>query len=492
MVNTLGGFAHGHALGYRIGGVEKKREEGGQGPSKALSRFPSFQSGWVGSSRLDALIDPFAWRWLFLIDASDLLLAKIDVPQPILGRWSQGNRQAAEGAADVVELIGVGDLSFAFYFFDDVARTVFDGGQLCGQRARAGGVELGGRFQADGLVRTFVVVNRAPLGKGALALVQIAPVLPAKQFRFECAVEAFFLALGLRVDGPTMKQLHAQAHEPNAKLGVSVGAASAAPRRAIVAENAPGQTALFEGATQMAFNGDALFIGARFNQQRVTRMIIHRGQRMTPAFLQSEMTFEIQLPKVVGRSVDEAFERPTLRAKGRVEQTVAAQDFRDGAGGRHARVAQVKQARANFKPAPGRMFAPHFEDLRGDESSGQARLRKRAARTIGQSWRAALRVAGDPLVGGARREMKASAKLAHVCVGSRSQSHKIKSQRHKITRFPRHDMCLPCLRSGVYLVSGRYRSDTPYQFIARFHCWRFWSLMRIGLLWETSMCSTDA
>jgi hypothetical protein len=58
--------------------------------------------------------------------------------------------------------------------------------------------------------------------------------------------------------------------------------------------------------------------------------------------------------------------------------------------------------------------------------------------------------------------MKASAKLPNICIGGRGKGHKFKTQRHKITRFPRHDMCLPCLQSGVYLVSGRYRSDGPY------------------------------
>lgn len=68
-------------------------------------------------------------------------------------------------------------------------------------------------------------------------MVQIAPGVSADQFVHEGAVEAFVFALSLRVQGPTVDNLHTQAQEPYGEAGVRAGRIATAPGRCIVAKD---------------------------------------------------------------------------------------------------------------------------------------------------------------------------------------------------------------------------------------------------------------
>src|ERR1700741_1111730 len=71
-------------------------------------------------------------------------------------------------------------------------------------------------------MRPFGVVKRSPFIEGALAIRKIAKAAPTEHLGFECAMEAFFLALGLRVERPTVQNPDAETHQPDAEAGVGI------------------------------------------------------------------------------------------------------------------------------------------------------------------------------------------------------------------------------------------------------------------------------
>ncbi len=173
------------------------------------------------------------------------------------------------------------------------------------------------------------------------------------------------------------------------------------------------------------------------------------------------MAFKIHLPELIGSGPLEALKGDALGAGQFLQLSGPPQDLGDCAGAGSAGLAQLAQARVDLEPAPGGMIRAHLEHALDRFGLAQAGLAQRASRAIGQGRGPAGPETLDPLIARARGKMKPAAKFPHVGVLGRGKLHKFKAQRHKISRFPWHKMCIPCLRTGVYHVSGRYSSGAP-------------------------------
>src|SRR5574343_566181 len=114
---------------------------------------------------------------------------------------------------------------------------------ICGY-SRLGKVAGRGRALARGrrmalqrVVGTLVVVALAIAGELGRTVRQVAPGVATEQLRFERAVEALLLALGLRMIRPAVEHADAEAQQPQREWRVPGGAGHPAPDPAVVAED---------------------------------------------------------------------------------------------------------------------------------------------------------------------------------------------------------------------------------------------------------------
>ena len=144
-------------------------------------------------------------------------------------------------------------------------------------------------------MRPLMVVERAPVVEGALAVGEIAKTAPADHFGLEGAMEALFLALGLGMAGPAVHDAHAKPGEPDAEAGQRL-AARIAPRRTAVHQHGERQAIAAKGLFQMAAHRLALLISTGREHQIVAGMVVERSQRMAASAVYAEVTLEVHLP----------------------------------------------------------------------------------------------------------------------------------------------------------------------------------------------------
>ena len=116
-----------------------------------------------------------------------------------------------------------------------VVRPVLDGRQGFREAPRAGSVAGTRHGHADALVWAAMVVDRPPRIEGLLHVCVIDPGAPVEDLGFQAAVEAFVLAVGLRMDRCAEADLDAEPDQPQAQGGQAARIATGtAPRRAVV------------------------------------------------------------------------------------------------------------------------------------------------------------------------------------------------------------------------------------------------------------------
>ena len=137
------------------------------------------------------------------VDDPDRLAAVDDGVAPIIVRIAdECDGLADEGLRDAVGSVAEADLAGGVDPSHRVRGVVFDRRQDLGVGTLAAAIARRRHLQADGLVRAFEVVEIAEGIEGALGIVEVAQQATAQQAGVQGAVEAFVLAVGLRVAGP--------------------------------------------------------------------------------------------------------------------------------------------------------------------------------------------------------------------------------------------------------------------------------------------------
>src|SRR5512141_2501461 len=113
----------------------------------------------------------------------------------------------------------------------------------------------------------------APTIKVVLDRVQPREDAVPNHLQVQGAVEAFVLALRLRMVGPAVERSDAEADQPNGQRSERV-ALVAAPRWAVVHQHLLWPAVALERADQVLLHGDAALVSAGLEGQRVSRVVV--------------------------------------------------------------------------------------------------------------------------------------------------------------------------------------------------------------------------
>src|SRR5215469_12874166 len=139
------------------------------------------------------------------LDAGDHLMAEQHLALRIgLGHRTQRDGQTAQGLADTKGVAVIANPALGLYFAHFEAGWVIDGRQRLGKRDCAGAVTTARGGQVQRVVRTAQIVAIAEAIEFALAMLERGEVEVAQDLELKCAMEAFVLALGLRMIRPAM------------------------------------------------------------------------------------------------------------------------------------------------------------------------------------------------------------------------------------------------------------------------------------------------
>ena len=146
---------------------------------------------------------------------------------------------------------------------------------MLGQAAGAGVVVLGWGVEVEDLVGAVVVVVVAVGVEAGLGLGVVAPVIAGEQFVVEGSVEAFVLALCLRVTGASVEDLDAQSQEPDGEGGVS--GVGGCPWVSVVAEDLFGDAVDLECGLECRLHLGCVFRGADVKGNEVSGVVVDDG-----------------------------------------------------------------------------------------------------------------------------------------------------------------------------------------------------------------------
>jgi hypothetical protein len=297
-----------------------------------------------------------------------------------------------------------------------------------------------------------------PVVEGLLTSREITEALAAEHLGFQRAMKALVLALGLRVERPTVGHPHAKPHQPDGEAGVRLMTAIA-PRGTIVHQHRKRQAIAAEHGDQLPAHGRLLLIAARRNPQRIARMVIEHRQRMTAPSCQRKVAFEVHLPQLVGFGTLEASTRTRMLLTALVELAVATQDLGDRARHRHLHPTRVLQHPFDLAATP-RVVAllPNPQNLRLHGNRCPRWTAQRAARAIRQPTPAFCQIPLQPLVTVTTTDAEAPAQRALVRSRRQRQPHELLTFVHDRPLPPRHrDSPCPTARgrTSVLDVSER-------------------------------------
>lgn len=351
------------------------------------------------------------------VEGAKLFPGKEKGEEAVLGHGAQGDRESAKSLTDGEEVVLKSDFAFAFDATDEVSWEVLDGGKSGGHGAGTGLITAGRGCHLQGLMRTQLVVDVAPLIELGLAMREAAPRGRAvKQFDFEGAMEAFAFALGLGVIRPAMSEIDSQAQEPDAERSEAAARIGARPGGGIIAQDPIGEAVALEGALQSGLNLGAIDCGTSAQDQGEAGVIVENGEgKAAPAACEREVTFKIHLPELIGSLVREAL-KGSLRCGVREHAaSVTFEDGSDGADGREiTRRDLLTQEVAELTRTPAGETMVEIEHEQFGLPAGLSRRVERSAGAIGESLQAVALEAIEPLVGRRRTDGKATRELTNV------------------------------------------------------------------------------
>src|SRR5437016_3747638 len=129
---------------------------------------------------------------------------------------------------------------------------------------------------------------------------------------FQTAMKAFVFALRLRMIRPAVTDRDTQLQQPNRQRRVLVRQI-VTPRRAVVHQHPLGQAIAAKSGRQLLLHRGGPLVAARLQAERITRMVVEHGQRMTALLIaQMKVALEIHLPELVRSLLLESLVRPYL------------------------------------------------------------------------------------------------------------------------------------------------------------------------------------
>lgn len=151
----------------------------------------------------------------------------------------------------------------------------------------------------------------------------------------------------------------------------------------------------------------------RSDAQRITRVVVQNGERMTPGTdLSGEVPFVVHLPGqvrslVLVPNVILGFGRMVLQQSG------AAQNLGDGAAGRQILVSLVHKVPANLASSPGLVFRTNREDESTNDFARLVWTRQGPAAPVAQ----VLAATSEPFVARRRTYTKATTQKTNIATG---------------------------------------------------------------------------
>src|SRR5882762_3804509 len=390
---------------------------------------------------------------------------EIDFVNSIRHGGPQGHRIAAKRFADAKLAMAKGDAAVNLNFTHLVDRAVLQRRQLFRKRSLADLISTRRHVHVQSFMRSHMIIAVAPFIKTNLHRFKVAKDPLGQYFNFQTAMKTFVFALGLRMIRPTVANANTQEQEPNRQRRVSM-LEVVSPRRPVIHQHALGQAITAKSGRKLLFYGPGLLVAARLKAQRVTRMIIEHGQRMTTlAVAQSKVAFEIHLPQLIW-----PFMLKPLVAAGHAVRLpshppVSLQDRMRGTPGQR-RLFIPLQAPFDLPRTPA-ILVSNRQHLLLYRWIGPAWRMPRPPRSISQSRGSAFLVSLQPFVSSLSTDPESLTQLAEVAFWLTRQKQKLLSQAHGRTLLPRHVsllkrfschclLCYPCLRTPVTHVSGLY------------------------------------
>jgi hypothetical protein len=146
-----------------------------------------------------------------------------------------------------------------------------------------------------------LVINCPPAIQYGLDIGEVGKDPLRQDFRLQGTLEAFVLAVALRVQRTAVREANAQTNPPDAQWRQRFSR-GASPGGAVVGLDTVGQVVAFKAALQGCLHGLARFIGTGLQDELETGRVIEHGQGMTTPLEQGEMSFEIHRPQQMGAS----------------------------------------------------------------------------------------------------------------------------------------------------------------------------------------------
>ena len=227
--------------------------------------------------------------------------------------------------------------------------------------------------ETQGLVRTFKIVEVAPLVEAFLRNSEVVEAFIAQDLGLERAMETLVFALGLRMMRATVAQTHAESQKPyfeSREVAFGPGRGVGSPP-SVVTEDDLGQAVATHN--RPGLDGLFLLIRTRFQAQGKATVVVEHRQGIAPSAAgERKVALEIHLPQFVGRVSFEALVGDVFGGFFRADQVMASQD-RSACGDRRyfvggqsmlAFVDALKDPLADLAWSPGRVVVADGQEVK--------------------------------------------------------------------------------------------------------------------------------
>src|SRR5713226_350049 len=316
--------------------------------------------------------------------------SKVHFVNPILSRGSQGHRVTAKGFADAKLTVAERDLPVTLHLAHLVPGSILQRRQLLRKRSLTWLIAARRHGHRQRFMRPQVIVTVAPFVKTKLHPLKVSKHSLGQHLDFQTAVKAFVFALGLRMIRPTVTDGNTEPQQPNRQRRVLMRPVIS-PGRTVVHQHSLRQAITAKSSSQLGLHGAGLLIAAGLQAQRVTRVIVEHGQRMTAlAIAQAKVTLKIHLPELVRSLLCESL-IGTAHLIGRAGHAIMTpQDRMHRALGQGA-LPNSLETRFDLASAPAILIANHQYSLLDGWLASSRRVMW-SPRAIGQAGSAALSV----------------------------------------------------------------------------------------------------
>src|SRR5918996_594820 len=236
---------------------------------------------------------------------------------------------------------------------DNISRSVFNWRGRFGETSLADLKTRGWNLQAQSFMRPVMVIFKTPVIKFLLDLIDSPRERFAQQFGFQRPVKSFIFSNCLWMNWCTVANQNTKPHQPNRQCGKWISSLIS-PRWTVITNNLVRQTILPKCITQVRLHRLCALIQTRFQNHRVSRVIIQNRQWVAPSFGTSNMSFKIHLPQIVGVGPFKSLESP-FRTFKFIDKSFSSENFGNRTRCWNIVNTTVLKKPSNFSATPSRM-----------------------------------------------------------------------------------------------------------------------------------------